>query len=134
MFEFTSLFLSNLLGDSLFSLVPSTTTLSGYTTVMSGATTSGAIMDDDIDTLSGSSISYTASTLGTSVVNSVDSAYQATKKQLQVTDAYIESLNEDELTYLIEKLEEKEKILLTKEDNKINIKIDNNKTKTLKWF
>ena len=132
MFEFTSLFLSNLLGDSLFSLVPSTTTLSGYTTVMSGATTSGAIMDDDIDTLSGSSISYTASTLGTSVVNSVDSAYQATKKQLQVTDAYIESLNEDELTYLIEKLEEKEKILLTKEDNKINIKIDNNKTKTLK--
>lgn len=131
MFEFTSLFLGNLLGCGS-SLVPITSALPGYMTLTSACETCCDIFDGKTNTLSGSSMSCSATSMGTAVTDAVGDAYEATKKQLQVTDAYIESLNEDELTYLIEKLEEKEKILLTKEDNKINIKIDNNKTKTLK--
>lgn len=128
MFEFTSLFLSNLLGDScLFTLVPFISTLPMYTTIASGFGTIGAITDGDIDLLSGSSTSSSAISLGTSAINSVDNAYEAAKKQLQVTDAYIESLNEDELSYLIEKLEEKEKVLISKENEQIKVKIDNKK-------
>ena len=121
--EFTSLFLENLfleVGNNLGSVLPGITVTTGGVTISTGSNLSmnGAEeVDDDFCTGSTSLMLGTlASEIGSNLCNSGLDAYDRTLEQLNTTQAYMESLNQEELETLITKLLEKN-IELYIEDN-----------------
>lgn len=95
MFNFTSLFLGNLMPT----LAPTFSLGVGMCTTVSGVDTFC-----DYDTSLGTMIT----SLGTYAVGGLSDAYTKTVSQLQDTQAYVESLTEEELSELINKLETKD--------------------------
>lgn len=105
--DFTTLFLENLTG------------ISGPSGLMSigglGLSSIGMnLMDSDnagLETMGALSV-----TLASSLILDGENAYEKTKQQLELTQAYVESLNQEELEDLIVKLESKENELSRTED------------------
>ena len=108
--DFSTLFLENLLGGS--SLSPSSCTFISAT----GSNAIGsylAIADNDRLKTLGS----LGTSLGTSLASNGESAYEKTMQELELTQAYIESLSQEELADLIARLETKEyELTLTEEE------------------
>lgn len=106
----TSLFLENFFGESsmsLGSLIPPSSILSSSLTTTeltaTGSSVVGTESIDDESTLGWSSISSALTT-----ASSGFSAMSDTSKQLEMTQAYIESMDENELEDFIARLEQKE--------------------------
>ena len=109
----TSLFLENFLGGatmSLGSITPSSAILSSALTTtglsVTGVGIVGTSSMDENPILGTSSI-----TLGTTTASNGFTATTNTAKQLELTQAYIESMDESELEEFIVKLEEKQRSL-----------------------
>lgn len=124
MFKFTSIFFENLVVDSAMSLNTSVIPPSTLGSSLSSSVTStgteicnlGTNIADNSDSDLLDTIGTISTSIGTSVsINSV-SAYEKTMQQLETTQAYIESLNEQELEELISKLETKEYQISLEED------------------
>lgn len=95
-------FLGSLGTGSTSSLASTTSVAAGTETVNYGtATLNGS--DGFIDSSVGSAVTFS----GTSVISNAFDAYEQAAEQVQVTQAYIETLDEDELLDLIDSLEEK---------------------------
>lgn len=115
MFKFTSLFMENFLGTA-GSLLPSSTTLSA-----TGTSYVGSLSTQDGEEL-GSTVGCLLTSTGTAIYNSANSAYDKTLKQLELTEAYMESLSDEELNQMIEKLENME-VVSNEESSDVLIKI-----------
>lgn len=105
--EFISLFLENLIGVGI---MPSLTSSSG----MGSSATGFTLMDSDEDVIE--TLGLISSSLGASLFFDGDDAYEKTKQQLELTQAYVESLDQTELEELIKNLETKETELSLEED------------------
>ena len=108
----TSLFLENFFEGSLMSLgsiIPSSAVLSSSLTTTEITATGSSIIgtnsmdDNDVSILGTSSISS-----GLTTASSGFHAMQDTSKQLEMTQAYIESMDERELEEFIARLEQKQ--------------------------
>lgn len=108
--DFTILFLENLTGIA----TPSSLTSLGS---MGLSSTGSALMEADNDSLN--TLGVTSTSLGTSLSLNGEDAYEKTKQQLELTQAYVESLNQEELEELIARLEVKEAELSLNEDSYI---------------
>lgn len=98
MIKFTSLFVNNLCIEFSPMLSSSLTSFSGvYTSMLASE-----IYQEN--TILGTLLTSTGST----IVSGLDNAYNKTVSQLQDTQAYVESLTEEELSELINKLETKD--------------------------
>lgn len=121
MFKFTSLFFENLLSasmNSLFSLnslgtlkssgslIPTTTTLSAAGTCESGTNVidSGEVNNNTLEM----GLGITTTSTGASISLNGNEAYNETMQQLEITQAYVESMNQEELEEFITKLELKD--------------------------
>lgn len=106
--DFATLFLENLTGIA----TPSSLTLAGGI----GLTSIGsALMGANNDSLN--TVGTASTSLGTSLYLNGENAYEKTKQQLELTQAYIESLSQEELADLIARLETKEyELTLTEEE------------------
>lgn len=105
--DFVTLFLENLTGIA----TPSSLTSAGGV----GLTSIGrALMDADNEGLE--TLGTISTSLGTSLFFDGEDAYEKTKQQLELTQAYVESLNQEELEELITRLESKETELSVEED------------------
>lgn len=101
MSKFTSLFLKNFIeGMGLGSTLPTTSVIGGFYTSSIGI----GIIDDSENSL-GTTLGTAISLTGASVAISGPNAYKKTMEELQLTQAYIESLDEQQLYDLIAKLE-----------------------------
>lgn len=105
--DFVTLFLENLTGIT----TPSSLTSFGGTLL---TTIGGNLMDMDNDGLQ--TLGMISTSLATSLLLDGEDAYEKTKQQLELTQAYIESLDQTELEELITKLEIKETELSLEED------------------
>ncbi len=132
MFKFTSLFCENLIAEStnsLFSLnglgtlessgsfLPTSTTLSATET--SGLGTRVINSGDRDNNFLETTLGSVTTSAGTSVSIHGNRVYQETIQQLETTQAYIESLDGEELEELIAKLELKDIELSLQESEKI---------------
>ena len=115
----TSLFLENFFGGysmSLGSMIPSSSVLSSSLTTTeltaTGSSTAGTAFIDDDPVLGVSSI-----VLGITTASNGFSTVRDTSKQLELTQAYIESMDERELEDFIVKLEQKQVGETTQETN-----------------
>lgn len=107
--DFITLFLENLTG---IAITPSSlTSLGGIGLSAIGAT----LMDTDNDSLE--MLGVTSIGLGASLCFNGEEVYEKTKQQLELTQAYVESLNQEELEELIARLEVKEAELSLNEDS-----------------
>lgn len=118
--KLTSLFLENFFSQfSLSSFISESTTISTSTTsteitALAVGSTGCNIMDDE--PIFGTTMVTSATTTGS---NALTAFSDVQIKQLYVTQAYIESLNEEELEEFIVKLESKEiKVELEQEETK----------------
>lgn len=102
MFEFTSLFFNNLFGIAGASLVP---TIAPIATMGTGTSTIhyGVEVSDE-NLILGTSLTTSATT----TMGVIEKAYSESISQLEDTQAYIESLSEEELSELVCKLETKD--------------------------
>ncbi len=116
----TSLFLENFLGEtsmSLGSMIPSSSVLSSSLTTTelsaTGSSVTGTNSMDENPLLGTSSIlsAFTTASSGFSAMNT-------TAKQLELTQAYIESMDENELEDFIVKLEQTQVGEVVEETNK----------------
>lgn len=105
--DFMSLFLENLTGIT----TPSTLTSVGGIGL---SATGSAMMNSDNEAVE--TLGTAITSLGTSVVLDGEDAYEKTKQQLELTQAYVESLNQEELEEMIMRLEAKETELSLEED------------------
>ncbi len=132
MFKFTSLFCENLIAEStnsLFSLnglgtlgssgsfLPTSTTLSATET--SGLGTRVINSGDNDNNFLEMTLGSVTTSAGTSISIHGNRVYQETIQQLETTQAYIESLDGEELEELIAKLELKDIELSLQESEKI---------------
>lgn len=119
MANFTSIFIDNFFGIiGLNSALPSTSTGIGTSSAITGIESieeSTGLTETGV----GTSLISTGAAISTAGLN----AYEKTINQLELTQAYVESLDEEELTDFIEKLEAKNAELSTNE----------NKEKTLEF-
>lgn len=98
--------------ESSLSALPTIGTVAGTATVETGTS---LIKESDGTTLQVAGSLMT--TFGTSVSLNAGPVYDATKVKLELTQAYVESMNEKELSDLIQKLEAKD-IELASQDEK----------------
>ena len=113
--KFTSLFIENFMLEmglgGLGSLFPSLTTLSGSATQVAGSLTSIYSNSADDSPLTSTTILSTGTSIydiGSDISDAGVNSYKKTLEQLNTTEAYIESLDYEELEDLIAKLENKE--------------------------
>lgn len=105
--DFISLFLENLIR---IGVIPGLTVTSG----LGLSTTGSSLMDADNEGVE--SLGAISTSLGTSLCLNGKNAYDQTKQQLELTQAYVESLDQMELEELIKSLETKETELSLEED------------------
>lgn len=106
--DFITLFLENLTGIAAPS---SLTSVGGIGLSVTGS----ALIETDSDALN--ILGMTSTCLGTSLSLNGENAYEKTKQQLELTQAYVESLNQEELEELIVKLEAKETEMKSAEES-----------------
>lgn len=106
-----SLFLENLMADSSISLSPSSFTSMGATTTSS---VGWNLMDAENEGLQ--TLGCLATSSATSLTLNGENVYEKTLQQLEITQAYVESLNQQELEELICQLEAKETELTVDKD------------------
>lgn len=106
--DFITLFLENLTGMPLPSI-----SIDGAGTLLTSIGSS--LMDSDNEALE--TLGSISTGLGLSLFLDGEDAYEKTKQQLEITQAYIESLDQTELEELIAKLEIKETQLTLEEEN-----------------
>lgn len=116
MSNFTKLFLENFIGglglESLGSALPTISVTGGSSTTLYGT---GLLDNNNI-------LGSTVTSTGTAISLTGPNAYEQTKEQLQLAQAYIESLDEQQLSEMIAKLENKNYELSLENivDNKAN--------------
>ena len=112
---FTKLFLENFIAElgleSLGSTLPTTSVIGGTSTSCAGSEIMDSTENDLVQTLGLGVIST-----GTAVSWNGPDAYEKTMRQLQLTQAYIESLDEQQINEFITKLEIKDEKLTLKRD------------------
>lgn len=138
--KFTSLFIENFVLEmglgGLGSFFPSLTTISGAAIQVVGSLTStysNSLNDIDNSSLVPTSVLSTGSIvydIGGDISDAGVDAYKKTLDQLNTTEAYMESLNYEELEDMIAKLESKE-IKLSLNEDKCKQEISNNNEKQL---
>ena len=125
--EFTSLFLEDFLLSSSsistvpHSVIPTVAWGTGMATASVGLKVASETIDETDDTFLATTIGGGTSSIGSSFVTNAVESYNTTVEQLQTTQTYMESLNQEELEILITKLEEKN-IELSIEDSNSKVK------------
>lgn len=126
MSDFTSAFLDKFIENLVMgiggSLNPSHTTVTSTTAGLATSTSNigTQLMDSDNEMVSTTGCMVTST--GTSVSLSGSQAYEQTIKQMEMTQAYVESLDEQQMLELMTKLDRKESELEEVESSKQKVK------------